>query len=148
MRLSIKNISIILLIALVGVAILLPWLLYAIGLGNINGWPELPTQSKLAEDDAMKVWHELKEKDPIKVEKLNPYDYAAFILGLKSMEPASGARLAWFVARNYNYKNLKDRRNLYWHLSGASLTIWLTRNWSADQLLAKAKEIQAIREGN
>lgn len=143
---TMKKITLIILIVLVGVAILLPWSLYNIGLGNINGRPELPAQSKLAEDEAIKIWRELKEKDPIEVVKLNPYHFVLFLLGIGSTGPAPGERLAWFVARNHNYANLKGRRNLYWHLSGAALTVWLTRNWNADQLLAKAKEIQA-RQG-
>jgi len=30
-----------------------------------------------------------------------------------------------------------------WHLSGAALTIWLTRNWTLDELIAKAVELEA-----
>ena len=30
----------------------------------------------------------------------------------------------------------------WWHLSGAALTVWLTRNWSTEQLVAKAREIR------
>jgi hypothetical protein len=29
-----------------------------------------------------------------------------------------------------------------WHLSGAALTIWLTRNWTLTELIAKAAELE------
>lgn len=143
-----KKILLITLIVVVGLTMLLPWALYGIGLGNINGRPELPAKNKLTDDEAIKVWHELKEKEQIKVEKLTPYYYVLLMLGIRSTEPTPGARVAWYVARNHNHTSLKNRRMLYWHLSGASLTIWLTRNWNANQLLAKAKEIQARQSKN
>jgi len=52
-----------------------------------------------------------------------------------------GAHLAWLVARNHNQERRTDQRMIWWNLSGAALTIWLTRNWTTDQLVAKAHEI-------
>lgn len=143
-----KKIILITLITLFGSVLLLPWMFYGIGLGNIQGRPVLPTQGKLADDEAIRIWRELKEKDPIRVVKLNPYHYALLLIGIGSPEQAPGERIAWYVARDHNATNLKDRRNLYRHLSGAALTVWLTRNWSAQQLLIKAKEIQARQSKN
>jgi hypothetical protein len=34
---------------------------------------------------------------------------------------------------------------LYWHLSGMALTIWLARNWTPTELIAKAIELDAPR---
>ena len=53
----------------------------------------------------------------------------------------AGTHLAWFVARHHNADHLKDRRMIWWHMSGAALTIWLTCHWSTDQLTAKAHQI-------
>lgn len=129
-------------LVLLGVLAVLPWGLYEIGLGNINGRPAQPESLGLTDAEALKLWNELKETGPVKVEKLNPYRYVLLLLGYDTYEPCSGERLAWFVARNHNDTNLKDNRISYWHLSGAALTIWLTRNWSTELLLAKAQEIR------
>jgi len=122
-----------------------PWLLYAIGLSNIEGRPSLPTNATLTPDEAQKIWEELKEKGPIQIEKISPWHYVFMVLEAND-KPKSGEYLAWFVARNYNSTHMRNKRMIYWHLSGASLTIWLTRNWSAEQLLLKAKEIKETRQ--
>lgn len=70
---------------------------------------------------------------------LTPYDIYSLLLD--KPDPA-GLRLAWYVARNYNYDHLQDRRMVNWHISGEALTVWLTRHWSSDELLAKALEIR------
>jgi heme exporter protein D len=31
---------------------------------------------------------------------------------------------------------------LFWHLSGSALTIWLSRNWTTEQIVCKALEIK------
>ena len=51
--------------------------------------------------------------------------------------------MAWSVARSYNATHLDDRRMLWWHASGAALTIWLTRNWTQEQILAAAARLEA-----
>jgi hypothetical protein len=48
---------------------------------------------------------------------------------------------AWIVARSYNYSHLQHNQALWWHLSGAALTIWITRNWTSDQILSRAAEL-------
>jgi hypothetical protein len=40
-----------------------------------------------------------------------------------------------------NAEHLSDHR--YWHLSGAALTIWLTRNWAPTELIARAIELES-----
>jgi hypothetical protein len=76
----------------------------------------------------------------MKIDNIGPWDYVFRLAGKDKIH--SGEFVAWYVARNYNYENLKDKRMGYWHLSGASLTIWLMHNWTADQLVAKANEIK------
>jgi hypothetical protein len=54
------------------------------------------------------------------------------------------SRRRWWVARSYNTKHLEDRR--WWYPSGAALAIWLTRNWTADELIAKGIELDLRSE--
>lgn len=115
------------------------WLLYAYGLSNITGRPESAKIAVISSENKALIWKELKEQGTIQVKALTPYNFYSLVLD----EPdAAGARLAWYIARNYNQDHLQDRRMLYWHISGEALTVWLTRHWSADELLAKALEIR------
>jgi hypothetical protein len=60
-------------------------------------------------------------------------------------EVAVASLLAWVIARNYNGSHLKNRRMIFWHLSGAALTIWVSRNWTAEQIVAAAAAITRSR---
>jgi len=116
-----------------------PWLMYAYGLSNITGRPVHAKIAVLSPENKALIWKELKEQGAIQVEVLTPYEIYTFLLG--KPDPA-GLHLAWYVARNHNYDHLQDRRMTAWHISGEALTVWLTRNWSTDELLAKALEIR------
>jgi len=42
-------------------------------------------------------------------------------------------------------RKLKDHRMLFWHLSGMSLTVWLTRNRPTKDIMAKTYALQQER---
>ena len=131
------------LVALVLVVLLAPWGLYEWGLSNIDGRPVPPHGTKLsAEDDAL-LRHHLNTDSRIPIEPLSPWKYvAALVMSDREQSPlGNGAYAAWLIARNYNSSHLKDRHTIYWHLSGAALTIWITRHWTADQILAGAADL-------
>ncbi len=88
---------------------------------------------------AKAIWDQFEESGPVSATPLSPYSYALALATSDRLPP--GARIAWFIARNHNAENLKNRHMIWWHTSGMALTIWLTRNWSTDQLIAKAYEI-------
>jgi hypothetical protein len=131
------------LIASIGAALVAlifgPWVLYAVALSNVTSRPALPTNGPVAASDAEAVWRKLRERGPIVVEPLSPHRYLLVLLTNDTLPP--GAHVAWSVARNHNQERLADQRVIWWNLSGAALTIWLTRNWTTDQLVAKAHEI-------
>lgn len=126
--------SIVLAVLLLG-----PWAIYEAGLANIVVLPTPPSTTPVSVADAKAIWSEFKEPGSMTVEPLSPYGYALALFTDLPLPP--GAHVAWFVARNHNSENLKNRRMIWWHTSGAALTIWLTRNWSTEQLTAKAYEI-------
>ena len=49
-----------------------------------------------------------------------------------------GARAAWLVARNYTGRHLKHGGGLWPQLSDMALTIWITQNWTTDQVVHAA----------
>lgn len=132
-----------LLLALAGITLVLlflgPWAIYGAGLSNIVALPAPPSTPPVSVADAKTIWSEFKEPGSVSVEPLSPYGYAFALITNHSLPP--GPHIAWFVARNHNAGNLENRRMIWWHTSGAALTIWLTRNWSTEQLIAKAHEI-------
>jgi hypothetical protein len=72
------------------------------------------------------------------IPKLNPYTYLVVTGELGAEKP--GVLVAWHVASGHVLEHRRYKGMLWWHLAGASLTIWLTRNWSAEQLLSKVAE--------
>jgi hypothetical protein len=129
--------------ALSALVLLGPWLLYEAGLQNVEGRPSMSPAAMIGQPDASTIWAELKEIGPIQVEPMTPYSYVKSLIKEEPM--SSGANTAWYVARDYNTSNLRNKRMIWWHVSGAALTIWLTRHWSADELLAKAGEIHRVK---
>lgn len=140
-----RRIVTILFVSLFAGLALMPALLYEVGLRNIKMLP-VPPRGNVTAAEASNLWTQLKETGPIKLQKINPYGYAMRLPLCGTAQQIPGERLAWFVARNHNATNLNDKRDIYWHLSGAALTIWLTQNWTLEQLLAQANEIRARKE--
>jgi len=60
------------------------------------------------------------------------------------MARSASTQIAWVIARSHNAEHLGNHQ--YWHLSGAALTIWLTRNWTPTELIAKAVELETARQ--
>lgn len=117
-----------------------PWLLYEIGLSNIEGRPTFAVNRAIDKKEIQQLWQDMRETEPIQIKKLNPWQYVLFLV--QGVERIPSMSVTSSVARDYNHLHLKNRKMLYWHLSGAASSIWLTRNWSMQDILAKAKEIK------
>lgn len=122
-------------LAVLSVTSAAPWLLYWIGLSKIEDRPTRATQvAKTEQLDSLA--RKLRISLPIQIDTLSPYSYLFVQDGGRN----ASARIVWIIARSYNAEHLEDRR--FWHLSGAALTIWLTRNWTPTELIAKAVELE------
>jgi hypothetical protein len=116
-----------------------PWLLYGIGLAKVDGRPLHASRSVVTPEDAGALWLRLRIPQPVRLDPVSPYTYAqAMVFGDQKILGPS-ARIAWLIASSYNVGHLSD--HTAWHLSGAALTVWLTRNWTPDELVAKAVEL-------
>jgi hypothetical protein len=114
-----------------------PWLLYWYGLRQIDGRPTIAAHNATAQQSDV-LFKKLKMAQPVHIDILSPYTYV-----LQGARPTPSVRLAWIIARDYNLNHLGDQKMQMWHLSGAALTIWLTRNWTLTELIAKAVELEA-----
>ena len=118
------------------VALASPGVLYAFLMWRFESRPvpALPLNDVAVEETQ---WLRCSETLPVTVETLNPWRYAFLMLNEKPEAGLPrGSRTAWQIARAHNLAHLDNRS--WWHPAGAALTIWLTRNWSARQLVATA----------
>jgi hypothetical protein len=113
-----------------------PWLIYWYGLQQIDGRPTAAIHTATAEQSD-RLFKRLKITQPVQIDPISPYTY--FLQGAR---PNASSRVASIIARSYNAKHLGDHRTLIWHFSGMALTIWLTRNWTPTELIAKAVELE------
>jgi hypothetical protein len=106
----------------------------------VDGRPNPPPSSNyLTPADRALLERTFRVTKPITVERLSPWAYVTFILeDPKRTAAASGVEAAWIVAQHYNARHLERRSSIWWHLSGAALTIWITRHWSSDEVLCAA----------
>jgi hypothetical protein len=125
--------------AIVALVALAPLSLYALGLSEVDGRPGPPLSSHSTPADQALLARTFRTSQPTTVEQLTPWAYVTFILeDPKQTATAGGVDAAWVVARHYNAHHLKKRSSMWWHLSGAALTIWITRHWTSDQVLSAA----------
>ena len=114
-----------------------PWLLYWYGLRQIDGRP-IPAAHAASTEQSDRLFEKLKISQPVHVDILSPYTYL-----FQGPRPSPSGQLAWIIARSHNISHLGDQKMRMWHLSGAALTIWLTRNWTLTELIAKAVELES-----
>ncbi|MEH2533105.1 hypothetical protein V1277_000511 [Bradyrhizobium sp. AZCC 1588] len=118
------------------VAAAAPWPIYWIALNEIEGRPTPATHTATAEQ-VDSLFRKLRLSQPVQIDPISQYSY--FLQGVR---PSASTRIAWIIARSHNMNHLSDHR--YWHLSGAALTIWLTRNWTSTELIARAIELENL----
>jgi hypothetical protein len=119
----------------------IPICLYWLGLSNIEGRPEPPPQTSDLVADGELLQRDLGTRDPIVIEPLNPWTFLVSTVyqspNLRS-EHGRSLRAVGIIAMNYNSNHIRDHRMIWWHLSEISLTIWLTRHWTTDEIITAA----------
>ena len=146
MKRWIGRIVIALLALVVVVVIAGPWALYGYGLTFVEGRPMPPTDVSVTAEDIPGMWTELRVSNPVPTPSYSPHGYLLAValslsdaVGLPGRIP--GSALLWQVARSYNSGHMRSSRQAHWHLAGGCMMIWLSRNWTHDELVAKAVEL-------
>lgn len=140
------------LLFLFSVAMLLlasPYVLYRLGLSGVEGFPQKPVLAASREQQA-RVWSEARGVGTPHVTATNPYLYAARLVFTPGAATRPGELIAWQVASRYLMMHRRYRGTAWWHLSGAALTIWLSRNWTEEEILSAAWHAQqaSVRQPN
>jgi hypothetical protein len=137
---------------LLGAAALLatgiPLGLYWLGLSNIEGRPEPPTQTSNVIADSALLQRDLRMQGPIVIDALNPWTFIVDTFHEAQRLPSEHARsvrAVGIIVVNYNSSHLRDRRMIWWHLSEMSLTIWVTRHWTTDEIITAAAALARSR---
>jgi hypothetical protein len=136
---SLGKVAVVLLVATALLAAVVPLGLYWLGLSNIEGRPEPPRILSNVTADRALLQQDLRMREPIVVEVLNPWSF--FWTSFQLDEKSRSDRAAGMVAGYYNSDHLKSHRMLWWHLSEASLMIWVTRHWTADEIITAAASL-------
>jgi len=137
-------IVVVLLAALFGA---LPWAAYRMGMGNMDAGPVPPLPVGYTAYQANAVWEERKEVLPIALQPITPWHFYSLIWCSRNDENIEdflscggeypGLRAAAYVAKRHLDVHLVQRGLVWRYLSRTALTIWISRNWSVEQLLAE-----------
>jgi hypothetical protein len=121
----------------VAVALVLasPLALYCLGLSGIDGLPQKPLQLVSKEQQDL-IWKRARAKGMPRIEAMNPYWFAVTLLVKKNASTPPDQLVVWWVASGYLLNHQRYQGMGWWHLSGAALTIWLSRNWTSEEILS------------
>jgi len=118
-----------------------PLAFYWFGLSNIDGHPVPPARTDNLGADTALLQQDFRNQLPILVHVLNPWTFFGELRAEKAATTDNGAHAVWIIVGNYNGRHLRNRKMIWWHLSGAALTIWVTQNWTTDQIVTAAAAI-------
>lgn len=121
------------LVAFITLLLLLPGIVYLVALDRVDGRPTPANPSGYGEEAINASWVGCYEHLPLRVEATNPWNYVGRFIYGDPLRTTPGERAAWRVAATHN-SNHPLESGFWWHPSGAALTIWITRNWSAEQI--------------
>ena len=119
----------------------LPLALYSLGLSGVDGRPQKPVKLASAEQK-IAVWKRARGEGMPYVEADNPYSYVASVFFAQGPRTPPGQLVTWWVARDYLVRHKRYTGMGWWHLSGAALAIWMSRNWTSDEILTAAAQLR------
>ena len=119
----------------------LPLALYSLGLSGVDGRPQKPVKLASAEQK-IAVWKRARGEGMPYVEADNPYSYVASMFFAQGQHTTPSQLVTWWVARDYLVRHKRYKGKGWWHLSGAALAIWMSRNWTSDEILTAAAQLR------
>lgn len=118
--------------------------MYGIGLSWVAGRPAF-ADAKATKEDAAAVWRQAGGAGMPIVSPVTPHGFLYASLFADQRRP--DLLIAWRIATHHNTGRTPQTGMLRWHLSGAALTVWLSRHWSTEELLDKAVQVRSGDRG-
>jgi hypothetical protein len=125
--------GLVVLLTILGASALMPGVIYIIGLAKVRDRPVAADPTDYSSSVIAAAWLRCGESLPATVRPGSPRQFAGKLLFGAPTNAAPGERAAWRIASTHNAAHPVGH-NLWWHTSGAALSIWLTRHWSAEQM--------------
>lgn len=135
-------------LVLVAIVAAAPWLAYGAGLLNLDGRPEPPPRAErlsVAEQEVVRI--ALRKSGALVVPELSPWGWAASLVVDPEELRRPGVAAARAAAEAWTAGHLRLRHPWMRRTSSVALTIWLTRNWTTEQILREAYEVLSRRGG-
>jgi len=123
-----------------------PLALYWWGFTLLEELPEPPTRIR-SQSELIAPWELVERTRQITVRPLHPW-YFAGKLATRPFDRSPGEAAAYYVSSRHVYDALsleKGPRHFDWHLANHSLTIWLTRHWTAEQIAEQVARLEERR---
>lgn len=114
-----------------------PLVLYGVGLSGVDGRPPKPLRLASKAQQEL-VWKRARGDGAPRIDTMNPYSLAIRLLAAPEARTPPGQQITWWVASGYLLEHQRYKGMGWWHLSGAALAIWLSRNWSSEEILSAA----------
>jgi hypothetical protein len=150
----VKKLFVFLLVLLI-LAAGVPWALYALGRSNMSAPPEPPTANyRFSPSEERAVWSARDEIFPPSLRPVTPWHFYHLLWCsqddqdledfLTCGDQYPGLRSAAYAAK-YHLRDHIERDGLIWrYLARTALAIWISRNWTKDQLVAYLVQLQRI----
>jgi len=130
----------------------LPLGAYWLGMNNITEKPQPLAAIRVTESQARAVWRERQEIFPIALRPITPYHFYELLWCSRNDDAIEdylacddrypGLRAAAYVAKHYLDTHLHKHGLIWRYLSRASLVIWISRNWTVQELVAELIRIK------
>ena len=135
---------------------IMPEVAYRMGMDNMDAKPVPPRAMFYTEGQALAVWQERHELPPIAMDAITPWHFYHLIWCSRNDENIEdflscgadypGLQAAAYVAKRHLMHHLK-RHGLIWrYMSRSALTIWITRNWTVDEVVAELIRLKSVPE--
>jgi len=125
----------------------LPLGAYWLGLENAIGRPVPPSSLRFSTTSAAVVWNQRKEVFPITLRPITPWHFYDLLWCSRNDDTLEdfltcnrkypGLRASAYVAKAHLIGKMKQNGVVWRYLSRTSLAIWMSRNWSSEQLVAE-----------
>lgn len=122
---------------------LAPLISYQFHLSLIGAMPQKPKSSQIEKSAFKEDWASIEPNlSAENVDDITPYWIYRWLLNLNPYKYSSvtAYQVSLHYLRESDIHSKVKGGMLRWHLMVASLSIWLQRNWAAEELLAKHNE--------